>query len=314
MPDSQSRRQRHEEAAGWVLRQSRGPLGPAEEAAFQAWLTASAANRRSYESARHLFGAAGRAIASDPELSAFEANPARPRKKIAVMAAVFAVGLAGFFWADGPMRLRADVVARIDELPRVTLDDGTVLQLNASSAISVDFDAENRSVHLLRGQAYFEVAPDRDRPFSVIAGDTTVVALGTAFVVRLGLNDIEVTVTDHSVLLKLDDDDGTRMEEGQRGNYNIAGAQLEITPADRNRALAWRQGKLVLDDTPIADVIAEIDNRFAGRIMVPDEPLSQKRLSGTLDVTDPLSALSFLEAALDVRMLRIGPLIFIRPE
>ncbi|QFT81013.1 Pesticin receptor precursor [Roseovarius sp. THAF27] len=270
-------------------------------------------NRRSYESARQLFGAAGQAIESDPDLRAFEAKPARPAgPKIAVIAVALAIGIGSFFWADGPMRLRADLIAGIDEMPRVTLGDGSVVQLNAGSAIAVDLDPGQRSVHLMRGQAYFEVAPDRDRPFSVTAGTTTVVALGTAFDVRLGQADIAVTVTEHSVLLDLGEDRTTQLNEGQQGRYQIAGAQLTVEDSDHHRALAWRDGKLLLDDTPIDEIITEIDKRMSGRIFVTGASLDKRRLSGTIDITDPVAALSFIEQALDARTLQIGPMIIMR--
>lgn len=316
MPERRSRKQRHEEAADWVLRQSRGPLDAGAEAALRDWLAQSPANRRSYEAARQLFGEAGSAIASDPDLSAYEGTPARPGPKIAGLVAALAIGTAAFLWTDGPMKLRADRIAGIDELPLVTLDDGSVVQLNATAAIAVDFDAGRRIVRLLRGQAYFEVAPDADRPFSVVAGAATVTALGTAFDVRLGQDEIAVTVTEHDVRLEIDDDAVTtaRLTEGNLGRYELAEARLDIGPANRDSALAWREGKLVLDGTPLPEVIAEIDKRFYGRIVATGPALSQRRLSGTLDITDPVSALGFLEQALDARTFRAGPVIFLKAE
>lgn len=313
MPERRSRKQRHEEAADWVLRQSRGPLDAETEAAFRAWLARSPANRQSHAAAQQLFGEAGSAIASDPELSGFEGTPARPGPRIAGLIAALAIGVAGFLWADGPMKLRADRIAGIDELPLVTLDDGSVVQLNATAAIAVDFDAGQRVVRLLRGQAYFEVAADPDRPFAVVAGAATVTALGTAFDVRRRAHDIEVTVTEHSVRLEIDDSAATvaRLREGEQGRYDTARAQLDIGPARQASALAWREGRLVLDGTPLRDVISEIDTRFSGRIIATGPAMTDRRLSGTLDITDPDAALAFLEQALGVEAIRIGPVVFI---
>ncbi|OJF95687.1 FecR domain-containing protein [Pararhizobium antarcticum] len=60
-----------------------------------------------------------------------------------------------------PMHLQADIIAGTDEMPIVRLEDGSTVQLNASSAIALDFTETRRAVRLLRGQAYFEVANRR---------------------------------------------------------------------------------------------------------------------------------------------------------
>lgn len=75
-------------------------------------------------------------------------------------------------------------MAGVGEMPVVTLEDGSVVQLNAASAIAVEFTEKRRVIRLLRGEAFFQVAHGADRPFTVMAGTTSVTALGTAFDVR----------------------------------------------------------------------------------------------------------------------------------
>jgi len=74
---------------------------------------------------------------------------------------------------------------RIGERSTIRLADGSVVTLDTASRVSLDLTTANREVHLLGGQANFEVAKDKARPFVVYAGDRRITAVGTAFDVRL---------------------------------------------------------------------------------------------------------------------------------
>src|SRR5690606_15701139 len=90
----------------------------------------------------------------------------------------------------------------IGQRSTVTLQDGSIVELNAQTRIKVAFGAERRSVQLLDGQAIFRVAKDASRPFVVHAGDREIIALGTAFDVRLDPSAMRVTLLEGKVAVR----------------------------------------------------------------------------------------------------------------
>jgi transmembrane sensor len=309
-----AQKRRNLEAADWIFRRGEKRQTAADEAAFRQWLDRDPENARAYEAASRLMGEARMAIESDPALRDLRIRPASAAKPILGSLLVLLLAGSMFFWFDGPMRLQADVIAGSAEMPVVALEDGSTVQLNASSAIAGDFDASHRTVRLLRGQAFFEVARDPDRPFTVEAGDVRVTALGTAFDVRIGSTGTDVTVTHNAVMVAFarEPNQPLRLEEGERAGYDHVTHARKISPADGLLALAWRRGQLVVDNAPLSYVVEEMARHFSGRIFVATEALARRRISGTLTVSDTDAALDFLEKALGVRASRIGPVIIIR--
>lgn len=311
---TRAERKRHQEAADWILRNRDAGQTAADKAAFQQWLTSDPDNRRVYEAADRLMGDARIAIESDPALRDFEVKPRNVVKPI--VGSLLALFVAGslFVMLDGPMRLQADVIAGTGEMPVVALEDGSTVQLNASSAIVHDYDGSGRIVRLLRGQAYFDVARDPGRPFQVEAGDVRVTALGTAFDVRLGDTETDVTVTHNAVQVDIADgkDTSIRITEGEQTTYDHATRASKIREADSMLAVAWQRGQLVVDNAPLSYVVEEMRRHFSGRIVIASNELAQRRVSGTMAIADTNAALAFLERALGVRTTRVGPLIVIR--
>ncbi|MEO4044820.1 FecR family protein [Hoeflea sp. CAU 1731] len=310
---TQQQRKRHQEAADWVLRHRDSELDPDAVRAFHQWLDCDPDNRRAYDAAQMLLGDARSAISSDPDLNDMDLKPtSRAKPVVQFLLALFVVGSL-FVYFDGPMRLQADVVAGISELPVIELKDGSTVQLNASSAIALDYADNARAVRLLRGQALFNVAPDPSRPFSVEAGNTRVTALGTAFDIRRGKTETEVTVTQHAVSVDIENaGQAIRLDEGQQIDIGSDGDHGSIVDVDANAVLGWRRGVLVMDNAPLSLVAEELERRIRGRIVFAGAGLSDRRVSGTIAIADTSAALDFLGQALGVKSTRLGPLIILR--
>lgn len=308
-----AQRKRNREAADWLLRNGDPQQSAEDKARFTAWLN-DPENCRTYSAAERLMGDACKAIQSDPKLASIKAEPRNLTKPIATTIVVFAMATATFFLLDGPMRLQADVIAGTDEMPVIDLEDGSRVQLNASSAIAIEFNRNRRTVRLLRGQAYFEVAHAPERPFTVEAGATRVTALGTAFDVRYGDTDTEVTVTENAVLLESDNDRSfsQRVRQGEQATYDRSNGETSIQPVDSLVALAWKRGQIAVDNAPLSYVVEEMNRHFGGRIVIAGKSLAARRVSGTVAIADTDAALSFVRQALGVKATRLGPLIVIR--
>ncbi|CAA0112597.1 Uncharacterised protein [Starkeya nomas] len=310
---TRAQRRRHEEAAEWLLRNGETGQTVAERAAFQSWLERDPENRRTYDAASRLMGEASSAIRSDPSLQRVELRS--PRSGRILAGCLLAIGLAGvlFLALDGPMRLRADAMSGAGEMPFLTLADGSLVQLDASSAIAYENSDDRRTVRLLRGRAFFDVARDPDRPFTVEAGGARVTALGTAFAVSLGDTETDVAVAKHAVLIEWAEAayPSLRVSEGEQAVVDDRAGATRVTP-DAALALAWRRGQLVVDNAPLSYVVNEMNRHFAGRIVIAGFGLADRRISGTMTVSNTDAALDFLQRALGVTVNRIGPLIVVR--
>ncbi|GLK77704.1 iron dicitrate transporter FecR [Methylopila jiangsuensis] len=302
------RRRRHAQAADWLLRRQDADLSEDDHARFEAW-RASPENAEAYAAAERLMGDARAAIAGDAALRSTPAPKGGARKPIVAGLLVLAVAGGAFLALDGPMRLRADRIAGKGETPVFTLADGSTVQLNASSAIAEDISARGRTIRLLRGQAYFQVTPDPDRPFTVEAGDASVTALGTAFDVRLGAAETDVAVTEHAVLVEFRSArPPLRVDEGEQVAYQPASGEV-TRGQDAALAASWRSNRLVVDNRDLAFVVEELNRRFPGRVVIARPGLAARKVSGVIDLADRAQALAFIARALGVEVVRLGPLV-----
>ncbi|WP_338110304.1 FecR family protein [Rhizobium quercicola] len=309
-----TQRKRNREASDWLLRNSNPNLSQDERSKFEAWLDSDPENCRTYSAAERLMGDARQAIQSDPGLANIKVTSRSGAKPIVttLVAAVLATG--AFLAFDGPVRLEADVIAESGEMPVITLEDGSDVQLNASSAISIDFTEKRRTVHLLRGQAFFRVATAPGRPFTVEAGETSVTALGTAFDVRYGNTETDVTVTEHAVQIDTvgNSSRSIQVDHDEQAVYDHATRETRVLPVDSLVALAWKRGQLAVDNAPLSAVVDEMNRHFGGHIVITSSMLADRRVSGTIKVADTDDALAFVKKALGVKAIRLGPLIFLR--
>lgn len=146
------------------------------------------------------------------------------------------------------------------------------------------------------------------------AGAAKVTALGTAFAIRYGNDNTEVAVNKNAVQIDIDGSRTApvRVSEGEQAIYDYAKGQMAIAPVDSLVAFAWRRGQIVLDNTPLSYVIEEMNRHFYGRIVVADSRIANRRVSGTMKITDTDVALAFVTQALHVKAMHFGPLIVIR--
>lgn len=311
---TRDQRKRNRDAADWVFRNRDPGQSETERAEFRRWMELDPENCRAYTAAKRILGEARTAIRSDAGLRDMPVAPA-PRRRGAVIPSIVAIIAAGtlFVALDGPMRLRADVMSGTGEMPEVTLEDGSRVQLNASSAIALDFSSGQRIVRLLRGQAFFQVSPDEKRPFSVRTDDTVVTALGTAFDVRRSDDDTRIAVAEHSVKVefKAQQSAPVRLTEGEEILHSNVTGEYTVRKTDTDTALAWRRGQLTVDNVPLSYVVEEIQRHFNGRIVIGNEATARRVVSGTLFVTDTEGALNFLRTALNIKTYKLGPVIVV---
>lgn len=308
---TRAERKRNLEVADWLLRNRSGAGTADDRRAFEGWLEQAPENRAAYEAAERVMGEASLAIKSDPTLENFRTAPPRHGRKTAGLVGLLALCAFLFNFFDGSVYFEADALSGPGGIRELVLEDGSTVLLNASSAIAYDYSKSLRELRLLRGEAYFDVAPDPDRPFVVEAGDVRVTALGTAFDIRKGEEATSIAVLHHAVMIEVPSnptlrirlDEGELVRQGENGSFG------GVSKADPTSVLAWRRGQLVADNADLAQVAEEIERGFYGRVLFADRSLAYRKVSGTLVVSETDAALNFLERALGVRSIKAGPVI-----
>ena len=189
------------EAAAWIVRLHGPHRSPELEAAFRDWLAANPENGRQFERVTETWDAgASLPIAGLPRMPE-RRETQRPRRwtLAAVVLPLLACGLvawgAWFWWAN------PTYTTGVGEQRVVRLDDGTRISLNSGTRMRIAYNKQRRRVMLDGGEAYFDVAHDPTRPFTVIAGDREVLALGTVFVIRYDNMRTAVTLLEGKVAI-----------------------------------------------------------------------------------------------------------------
>jgi transmembrane sensor len=186
----------------------------------------------------------------------------------------------------------------------VTLSDGSTIHLNTATALSTEFTSDVRRLVLHEGEAFFSVASDPERPFEVQARGGTIRALGTAFNVRTEGARVIVTVTQHAVRVSNARQAAADISEGHR----VAYSPDEFGPVetiDPERTLAWRRHRLIFENQPLAQVIAELNRYHQGWIVLRDPFLQELPVTAVFDVRKTDQALRTIEDILPVRTVAV---------
>jgi transmembrane sensor len=301
------------QAVDWMLRLQEYPDDAALQERFQHWLNEDPARGQIFDRARRAMGDASHLLSNDLDFTRNAAHKPllRPRNVVAGLLLVIGGSIA-FTLADGPMRLRADVMTGTGQKQIVMLADGSKVEMNAESAIAIHLLPNERRITLLRGEAFFEVAADQTRPFIVEAGKGTTTALGTAFDINLTKRETTVVVTEHAVMVASENGDRAhRLHEGEQISYDPDGRLQVAEAADMDTATAWRQGRIVFDNAPLSLVVEQIDRYIPARIVIAQSDLADRRISGSLDLTHPDTALDAFANAIGIRITRLGPYLAI---
>lgn len=305
-----------EAAAEWLVRLDGDSVSESDGRAFDRWLAASPEHAEAYRRAQAAWdqfeGLADDRIGQALIQSAMESEPARrfsmPYSLAAgiLVAAVIAALLLGN--SDEPVD-PSSLVASIDapdvpdyetgvgERLDFSLPDGTKVTLNTSSTLDVAFGDERRIVRLVRGQAYFDVAHNPDRPFTVVAGDRRITALGTAFDVRVDDGETQVLLFDGEIEVAPERAapganrpaaavPAVKVTAGQ--GVRFAGGEIfRVEQVDPERQLKWRNGLIVLEDETLSAAVSEF-NRYTKRpIVIVDSGLGNLRVSGVFRTDKP---------------------------
>lgn len=317
-------------AEEWCARLQADDVTAADRAAFAAWLEASPDNQAEYELCALVSGLArGLAPESAPKEPGRDvAAPRRDRVRrvlrwpLAAGAAAVAVG-AGLLavW----MALPANYRTRTGEQRVVTLADGSRIELNTASAITVDLEKTERKVVLRRGEAFFSVVPDRNRPFIVQAGASVVRDIGTQFDVRVERAGTSVTVLEGRVQVSRAEPVSPKaaravtvlLAAGQGAYVAHLRPVVKLPVREVARSTEWREGKIDFENAPLSRVIEEVNRYTEQQLVIGDPRARSLTLSGVFRTGDTESVLFALRTAYGLRARRDGNRIYLtagRPD
>lgn len=182
----------------------------------------------------------------------------------------------------------------------VELDDGSIIHLNTDTRVHVKQDSSARTVWIEKGEAFFDVAEDKQRPFRVISEFGQIAALGTEFLVKIENTGLDVAVFEGLVEVEkrapeqiLTEFDGTPVAVVKQSRDLLAQGQalnvsdgisniLPFSPAEAESSLSWKQGKLLFEKQPLNAVLREMERYAPVRFLLADKKMENIVISGAV--------------------------------
>ncbi|MDD1014482.1 FecR family protein [Pseudomonas rubra] len=319
-----------EQAAEWAVLRSAGPLTPEQEQALARWLASDPRHAQALTFAQKTWADLGRLGAMDPLAPVASLPAARPlagRRRHSRLrwtlsaAATLVLAVVGVEQAPSlSLALRADYATAKGEVRQVSLPDGSQVDLDSQSGIELAYSDNERRVRLLAGEAVFTVAPlsgNEQRPFVVERAGGSSRALGTRFVVGLEPGGgTWVGMLEHSVAVTLQAAPPTGsaeqvLKEGQSLRYDTRHGIRLWPEQDVRRASAWQRGVLVFEREPLAQVATRLNRYRAGHVLITDQALARREVSGMFRLDNLDAALAMLTDELKASRLDLPGLTLI---
>lgn len=232
----------------------------------------------------------------------------RPRRTGSMLAAAcVAIVALGVVWLSNP-DWQADYHTGTGEIRVVQLDDGSQLTLAARSAVDIDYTSNTRHITLLSGEALFDVVHDNKRPFQVDASNVVVRVLGTSFDVARSAAGVKVEVREGAVSVNAG---GTpyRLAAGQRLWLNAGQANGEQSAVAADDVASWVDGQQFFENATVLEVVEQLRKYHRGWIVINNEALGNKRVTGLYDLHDTQRALNALANPVGASVEQYSPLL-----
>lgn len=280
-----------EQAASWLLRANSPEWNAESQQQLDAWLTASEFHRASYWRLEAAWAEASRLAA----LRSLDRSDGPLRRlfnpgawKVVAAALLFAVTGTAIYQVYSVPDVR-EYATPVGGHRTLTLPDGTIIELNTDTVVSIANDLSQPKVWLTKGEAYFQVVHNPLRPFIVIAGDHKITDLGTKFVIHRTEKGIEVALLEGRAQLDSFGRDmpqrSTELTPGEIATATSDGMSVTRKPVQSlSNELSWRKGLLVFDGTTLADAVADFNRYNVEKIVIRDPSVMQLRVNGTFPV------------------------------
>ena len=301
--DEKTTERRRAEAAQWFARLKTLPVSHGTLRDFFAWRQQKS-NADAFVEAERFWNETER-VGDRPAImraiAAAEGRKVIPRRRRAFFVVPAFAMLVAAIAVGSMLVLQGRTILQTEkgEVRAVALDDGSRVHLDTETRIKLRYRADSRQLTLQHGEALFRVAHDVSRPFIVTAGDVTVTATGTQFDVSCFDDNISVTLMQGQVVVRAPDGVSVTLSPGQQWLWPQRGQPIRTV--NTGNVVAWTQGRVVFDDTALADAIATV-NRYGGKPIALDDPvMASERISGTFEAGDSQSFVAAVTAFLPLR-------------
>lgn len=234
-----------------------------------------------------------------------------PRWTAGAMAACVVGAAVGYWFIFGTTASGTVLQTPRGQNQAFILADGSRVNLGANTRLEIMLGPDYRRVNLIRGEAFFAVAKDPRRPFTVRSGDASVTAVGTEFSVNRAADQVVVAVIEGRVLVAAGETKGASAETPQKRQLD-AGEEISLgvvagaagTPIDSvAMPVGWQNGRLAFQSEPLSRVLVDV-NRYAPKPIAVDDPsLGDLMITGTVLRDDVPGWLASLEKAFPLKVI-----------
>ncbi|MEP6389605.1 MAG: FecR domain-containing protein [Halioglobus sp.] len=301
-----------DDALGWIARFRSDSASEDDRNAFALWLTQDE-HRVAMDQMLDLWE--DTSVLSVMPFDTTLETPAANQRRWFVSAAVAAAAclvVAVALWPLSPVETPTQYYQTAKgERQTFELNDTSTVALNTDSRIAVSYSDEERYIELIRGEAFFKVASNPERPFHVDAGVARTTVVGTAFnVYRSDSETVDITVVEGVVKVTELGNSGSRMPASDvlTANHHLIAdrnglnAQAQV---DASKQLAWQRGEIMAEELPLHELVHQIERYSDLHILLGDRELAMLSVSGVFRVDQPDVILTALERSLNVRIIQI---------
>ncbi|AZF15720.1 FecR family protein [Pseudomonas sp. R3-18-08] len=292
-------------AAHWCMRMHAGDCTAAERQAFTQWHDAHPLHAFEYAAMLEIWEVADHLPRSPAPPLVLPFKPRSRWRTYAVAAAIClaALPLAAFTgWEAGWLPSSYKRFEAVNGLRNITLGDGSQVELNLGTELVYSDYKDQRRVTLKKGEAFFKVSHDSAYPFIVRAGEGQVRVTGTQFNVWKYEDKVRVMLLEGSVQIASDNlHPGVQLSPGMQASYHQGDTTPEVQAFNPNdSALAWRTGKLVLDNLALADALPLINRYLDKPAMLADASTGTIRIGGIYNLSEVNNLIPSLPKVLPV--------------
>ncbi|MFK8047363.1 MAG: FecR domain-containing protein [Halioglobus sp.] len=309
--DTSSQDRLRDTALSWIARLRSDVVTDADKGNFALWLAEEDSHARAMDEMLDMWD--DLACIKQMPIEVNRPDPAANQGGwlAASMAIAASFALAFFLW---PASTSTDPTVlfetAIGERNTYTLDDNSIVTLNTNSKIRVRYSEDARMIDLVRGEAFFEVAKNPERPFEVDAGAAKVTALGTAFNIFRTKIGADITVTEGVIRVTELGNTGNRAPEIKvlQVNEYLQATERGLESSgtvDTADLIAWQSGKLIAKEMTLRDLIDELARYRKTRIIISDREIAAFTISGVFELDQPQSTLSAVALSLGLQVVEL---------
>lgn len=318
-----------DEALHWLAIVRDGDCSDDERHAFESWVRTSDAHASAWQRACDVWNKSDALAATDafagvslnasvledtaapavvPKAAARTGKALSRRQWMQMAAAGAAVAVPGYYiWTSGAF---ADYATGVGERRTVELPDRSVVEMGSSTVLNVDYRADTRRLSLERGEAYFRPRSGGARPFIVDARKGRIGTGGAAFNVKILDDATAVTAFKDTVDITLQDDASVSLGASRQVSFGGAGFSSPKR-IDPNAVLAWRSGRIIFQDAPLRDVVADLERHRRGRIVILDESLGDALVTAVFKTSETTAAIDTIADIMSIRATWVTPYLVI---